>query len=320
MSQAALRDALESRQVALYVAALLAGALAAMLAPGMVALERTLEAALAAMLFATFLNVPLADLGRALREARFVAALLVSNFVAVPLLVALLVQMLPPDPLLRFGVSIVLLCPCIDYVVTFAHMGRADARALLAATPLLLALQMLLLPLYLRLLLPEAAALVEAGPFLRAFLVLIVAPLALAALCQAAARRFPAAGRIAGGVGLLAVPATALVLFVVACSVMPRLDAARDSALAAAPAYLVFAGVAPLLGLAVGRLFGLGAASRRTLAFSSATRNSLVVLPLGLALPDAIPVLPAVIVTQTMIELVAELLYLRLLPRVGGPD
>lgn len=41
------------------------------------------------------------------------------------------------------------LAPCIDYVVSFAHQGKADARSLLAATPALLLLQMVLLPVYL---------------------------------------------------------------------------------------------------------------------------------------------------------------------------
>lgn len=44
---------------------------------------------------------------------------------------------------------LVLLTPCIDYVVTFSHLGRADARLLLAATPTLLVVQMLLLPAHL---------------------------------------------------------------------------------------------------------------------------------------------------------------------------
>lgn len=54
------------------------------------------------------------------------------------------------------------------------------------------------------------------------------------------------------------------------------------------------------------------------MAFSSATRNSLVVLPLGLAIPGAVPWVAAVIVTQTLIELVSELVYVRLMPGFGA--
>jgi hypothetical protein len=60
----------------------------------------------------------------------------------------------------------------VDYVVTFAHLGRSDAKSLLAATPLLLLAQMALLPFYLRMLIgDEAAGLVNAGPFMHAFVV-----------------------------------------------------------------------------------------------------------------------------------------------------
>jgi ACR3 family arsenite transporter len=52
-------------------------------------------------------------------------------------------------------------------------------------------------------------------------------------------------------------------------------------------------------------------------AFSAGTRNSLVVLPLALVVPGAIPILPAVIVTQTLVELVAELVYVRWLAQFG---
>jgi len=54
--------------------------------------------------------------------------------------------------------------------------------------------------------------------------------------------------------------------------------------------------------------------ARLALAFSGTTRNSLVVLPLALALPDALA--PIVVVTQTLVELIVMVVYVRLLPRL----
>ncbi|WP_366029225.1 bile acid:sodium symporter [Hyphomicrobium sp.] len=73
----------------------------------------------------------------------------------------------------------------------------------------------------------------------------------------------------------------------------------------------------PLLvaGLLVARAFSLPTAQRRAIAFSTATRNSLVILPLALAVLGAIPIVPAVIVTQTLVELLSELVYVRVMPR-----
>jgi len=313
-----LRDALEAHQVAIYFGAVIVAAVVGFLVPTATALEDGINAALAVMLFATFLQVPLADLGRALVRVRFIAALLVANFVVLPALVFMLMQLLPPDPMIRLGVLLVLLAPCIDYVVTFSHIGRADARLLLAATPTLLLLQMLLLPLYLGLFLGhDAAGLIRAGPFLHAFVWLIAVPLALAAAVQLGAARSARIGRISSVLGLLPVPATAVVLLVVIAAVTPQLGLALSGAMQVLPIYVAYAVIAPLLGWGVARLAGLDASAGRAVAFSSATRNSLVVLPLGFAVPGAVPVLPAIIVTQTLVELVASLVYMRLIPKLG---
>ncbi len=315
----ALRDRLEGHQVLIYFAAVGLGAIIATLIDGTEKLEAAINPALALMLFVTFLQVPIASLGYAFRNGRFFAVLLAVNFIAVPLLVAVLIQFAPFDPLIRLGMLFVLLCPCIDYVVTFSHLGRADARLLLAATPVLLIAQMLLLPIWLGLFLDaDTARFVQAGPFLHAFIWLIAVPFALAVLCQLWAARSSAGARANEVLGLLPVPATAAVLFIVIASVVPQLGPALTAVVGVAPLYAAFAVIAPLLGWTVAGLGRLDAPARRAVAFSGATRNSLVVLPLALAVPGAIPLVPAVIVTQTLVELVASLIYIRVMPRFGS--
>lgn len=313
-----LRDTLEGRQIGIYFAAISAAVVVGLTVPGTTVLEAGINPALAFMLFVTFLQVPLPELGRAFTRVRFLVALLVTNFVVLPVLVWSLIQFLPSDPMLRLGVLMVLLTPCIDYVVTFAHLGQADAKVLLASTPALLVAQMALLPAYLRAFLGEdAATFVQIGPFVHASVWLIAVPLALAAAVQLWSGRSYAGHRVVAGLGLLPVPATALVLFVVIAAVLPQLGPALNDALRVVPIYVAFAIAAPLIGWAVGRLFRLDVPTSRTLAFSAATRNSLVVLPLAFAVPGAVPLLPAVIVTQTLVELMSELLYVRLIPKLG---
>lgn len=289
-----------------------------MLFPQTARLEAFINPALALMLYATFLQVPMGELWRAFGRFRLMAALLAANFVVVPILVAGLVQFLPAAPMLRLGVLLVLLAPCIDYVITFAQLGRADARLLLAATPALLAAQMLLLPVYLGVMLGDKAReLIQIQPFVQAFLWLIIAPLLLAALTQKWAGAKASRAHISQRLGLLPVPATAVVLFVVVAAVVPRLGPAMASVLLVIPIYVAFAVIAPLLGWGVARLFGIEAGAGRAVAFSTGTRNSLVVLPLAFAVPGALPILPAIIVAQTLVELLAELVYVRLIPRLG---
>lgn len=316
-----LKGFLEARQISIYFGTVILAAVIAMSVPGTIVFEASVNPALALMLFVTFLQVPLTDLGRVFVRIRFFAALLIANFVMVPLLVAALVQFLPPDPMVWLGVLLVLLTPCIDYVVTFSHLGRADARLLLAATPALLIVQMLLLPIYLGLFLGDnAAGLVHLGPFVHAFIWLIVVPLVLAGFVQIWAAQTRTGECVSTKLGLLPVPATALVLFVVIVAVIPQLGTATDVVLQVIPIYIAFAVLAPLIGWLMGRLFRLDAPAARAIAFSTGTRNSLVVLPLALAVPGAIPVLPAIIVTQTLIELVSELIYVRLISKLPNRE
>jgi ACR3 family arsenite efflux pump ArsB len=315
-----VRETLETRQVAIYFAAILF-AVGATLVFSTAGLAFLIEPALALMLFVTFLQVPLVDLGKAVLRVRFLGALTAANFVAIPLLVLVLVQFVPADPMIRLGVLMVLLTPCIDYVVTFSHIGRADARALLASTPILLLLQMLLLPMFLRVFLGEnAASLMQIGPFLHAFLWLIAVPLTLAAVVQFGARRSQLLFNLKTGLDHLPVPSTALVLFLVFAAVVPQMGRALPSAMSVVPVYIAFAIVAPAIGWGVGRAAGLPVPDVRALAFSAATRNSLVVLPLAFAVPGAMPLIPAVIVAQTVVELVASLVYMKLIPKLGSAE
>lgn len=311
------RDVLERWQAPIYLVTVVLAAVMAWQFDDMQVLEVVINPALALMLYVTFLQVPWTALRAVWVQGRFLLALLVTNFVAIPLLVGVLSLMLPSDDLLRFGVLLVLLAPCIDYVVTFAHMGKADARLLLACTPVLLVVQMLLLPFYIEVMLgSQAADWVQLGAFVDAFIGLIVAPLALTVATQWWAQRSSTGQRWSAVLALLPVPATAMVLFVVMAAVVPQLGAAPDAVRQVLPVYVAFAVLAPAVAWCVAQLFKLPAPAARAVAFSGSTRNSLVVLPLALAVPGAMPVLPAVIVAQTLVELVSELVYIQLMPKL----
>lgn len=116
--------------------------------------------------------------------------------------------------------------------------------------------------------------------------------------------------------GVLSIPATALVLFVVVAAVVPRMGQAGGAAARAAPVYIVFAVVAPLIGWMAARLSRLNAPASRAVAFSAGTRNSLGVLPLAFR-PGRRALGAAIVVTQTLVELLSGLRYVRLISRLG---
>ncbi|TDX81251.1 ACR3 family arsenite efflux pump ArsB [Rathayibacter sp. PhB151] len=313
----ALVARLERRQVAVYLGAIAAGAVLGLLLPAARHLEGAIEPVLGLLLFATFLGVPFAALGRALRDVRFLAAVGVLNFVVVPVVAFGLSRFVAESPALLFGVLLVLLTPCIDYVIVFAGLAGGASDRLLAAAPLLMLAQLLLLPLYLLLFLgPEGVAVVEVAPFARALLLLIVLPLTAAALVQALGRRHRAGQVVESTMLGLMVPLMAATLLVVVASQIGAVGAAAGRLLVLVPLYAAFLAVMVAVGLGVARLVRLDVPSSRALVFSGATRNSLVVLPLALALPAPLALAPVVVVTQTLVELIGMVVLVRLVPRL----
>ena len=130
------RLALERRQAWLYLAGILAGLTLGIQAPSVGPLFDTLLwPVLGVLLYTTFVQVPLLHLRDAFRDLRFVLALLLGNFVLIPLLAWGLVLLLPDDPALRLGVLLVLLVPCTDWFITFTQLGRGDTARAIAVTP-----------------------------------------------------------------------------------------------------------------------------------------------------------------------------------------
>jgi ACR3 family arsenite efflux pump ArsB len=309
---------MERHQVAVYAGAIATGAVVGWTAPGAgPGLAQVISPVLGALLYVTFLQVPAADLVRSVRDGRFLAAALVVNFVVVPLVVAAMFTFLPADQAVRLGVLLVLLTPCVDYVIVFSGLAGASSRRLLAATPLLLVAQILLLPLYLLVFLgSDLAGTVEIRPFVEAFAVLIVIPLALAWGTQAWAGRRRSGAAAVRHLGTAMVPLMAATLFVVVASQVPRIRDDLGDLVGVVPFYVLFLIVMAFAGLGISRLFRLDVAPGRAVVFTGATRNSLVVLPLALALPDRLDVAPAVVVTQTLVEVLGMVAYVRLVPRL----
>lgn len=318
----ALVAALERHQVALYLAGIAAGAVVGWAVPGADAWAVLVEPVLALLLLATFLAVPFAALGAGLRDGRFLGALLVLNFVVVPAVVFGLSRFVAHDDALLVGVLLVLLAPCVDYVIAFTALAGGAAERLLAAAPLLMLVQLVVLPVLLRVVAGEAAvAAVDVGPFVRALVMLILVPLALAALLQWGAVRGrggvrdTAAGVVRGFTAAM-VPLMVVTLFTVVASQIRGVGERLPALAAVVPLFVAFVVMMVALGVVAARWARLDVPAGRALVFSGATRNSLVVLPLALALPASLDPAPLVVVTQTLVELGAMVSLVRLVPRL----
>ncbi|WP_085720836.1 arsenic resistance protein [Pseudomonas sp. B22(2017)] len=312
------REQLETHQIPIYFAAVLAAVAFGVLTSDTARhMEVLVTPAIAVLMYAMFLQIPFLDLRQGLSNRRFISALLLANFIFVPLLVWAITRGLVAHPAILIGALLVLLTPCIDYVVVFTHIGKGDSRLTLAATPVLLLVQLAMLPLYLALMLGDNSSVaISITPFVEAFVLLIVLPMALAVLTSAGARRSRTVSTWNDAWAWMPVPAMALVLVVVIASQIAVVLRDFDRLLPVIPVYIGFMLLAPVLGFVAARLLRLPVTEARSVTFSAATRNSLVVLPLALALPEDMRGLAAAaVITQTLVELLGELAYVKAIPR-----
>lgn len=310
------RLALERAQVWIYLAAIALGLAAGSVWPAQAPrLETLLWPALALLLFATFLQVPLLQLRAALRDRRFAAAVLLGNFVLLPLLAWGLVAAFGLEPALRLGVLLVLLVPCTDWFITFSQLGRGDVPRAIAITPLNLVLQLLLLPVYLWLMADGGGLGAWDWRLPGPAVLLVLAPLGLAAVAERWIGARAGRARLRDAAAWWPVPLLALVLFLVAGAQAAMALQAAPALWRLVPLFVLFLTGAALLARGLAAWLRLPPAPGRTLAFSLGTRNSFVVLPLALALPPGWELAALAIVLQSLVELLGMVAYVWLVPR-----
>ncbi|WP_231559494.1 MULTISPECIES: arsenic resistance protein [Kocuria] len=309
---------LERHQVALYLGAMVLGAVLGLAAPQAApTLEVMINPAIALMLFSTFLAIPVTHIGQGFKDVRFLGVLLALNFVVAPVVVWALTLPFVQNPALLVGILLVLLVPCIDWVIVFTGLAGGDSARLTAAAPVLMVVQMVALaPLMVLIGGPQLVVDVPPGPFITALVLLLLLPLAAAGLLQALARRCPVAARVQTGGQAVMVPSLMVVLVVVIASQMAGLGSRWIEVIWAVPVFVGFAAVMIAAAVAAARLTRTTTTPARALVFSAVARNSLVVLPLALALPERYDLVPLVVLTQTMVELVLMVVMLRAVPLV----
>lgn len=310
------RFTLERHQVWAYLVAISLGLAAGSAWPGLgPVMAHLLWPTLAALLFVTFLQVPLLQVRDALRDRRFAAAMLLGNFVVLPLLAWALVEIFDLDPIVRLGVLLVLLVPCTDWFISFSQLGKGDVPRAMAITPLNLVLQLVMLPVYLWWMADAQALGGWDWSTLAPAVLIVLVPLAGAALAERWVEAHPKTEHLRETLAWWPVPLLALVVFLIAGAQVGTVLGAMDALLEVVPVFLLFLVTAALLAKCIALQLRLPAEQGRTLAFSMGTRNSFVVLPLALLLPAGWELAAVVIVVQSLVELFGMLVYIWVVPR-----
>jgi ACR3 family arsenite transporter len=265
----------DKHQIVLYLVAIAAGGAVGLTLPQIApTLEHSIEPVLMLLLFATFLGVPLIEVGRAFRDIRFLSTVMIANFVVVPLISWGLSRFVADDRGLLLGVLFVLLTPCIDYVIVFTGLAGGAKDRLLAAAPLLMLVQILLLPLFLILFAGgDVLDVIDIGPFVEAFLLLIVLPLAAAAAVQALARRHRAGKIVEEVMAGAMVPLMMATLAVVVGSQIAAVGSQVAALARVIPIYIAFVVIAVVIGKLAGRVARLEVPATRACLLTRRARS-----------------------------------------------
>lgn len=375
-------DFFDQYQISFYLCAILLGGLCAyFLSTNYLGLS-AVEFVLPILLFVTFLQVPAVEITRGPKSRRFIAALIVGNFIFIPIVVSAIfiifhfMQQLAlqycilsadsNDSELVYIAFILLLAPCIDYVVSFCRNAQGDSVRLSASLPLLLFIQLIILFILLNVFAGKlhiaTTGISNLGSIVHNFGITLLLPLALVWLLQWLAMYNRAVLITANFFRSTVVLVTALVLFIISAYSLSEIFSEFHIGWAAshiadalnAPEthrpdmtvngiknihdlpqifgertislyyfvgyiglYVAYACLAPIAGLITAKLFHLPRSQAIATIFSVSTRNALVLLPLLLSLAGNHKELVAVIIlTQTCVELVFEILYVLFIPRL----
>ncbi|WP_428912284.1 arsenic resistance protein [Niallia sp. Krafla_26] len=105
---------------------------------------------LVAMLYITFLQIPIEEIMKAFKNIKFTYTSVLINFVWTPILAWMLAMVFLGDhPGLFIGFIMLMVTPCTDWYLIFTGIAKGNVALSTAILPLNLILQVILLPIYL---------------------------------------------------------------------------------------------------------------------------------------------------------------------------
>jgi ACR3 family arsenite transporter len=110
-----------------------------------------------AMMYPAMTNVRLGEIGHALRSPRQLGVVLAFNFLVAPFFMFGLANLFIADPELRTGLILYGLAPCIAMVIIFTFLAQGNTPMALVFVALNSVAQMLLIPVYARLLIGDVS-------------------------------------------------------------------------------------------------------------------------------------------------------------------
>lgn len=146
--------------------------------------ERFIVPLLVAMLYITFLQIPIEEIKKAFKNNRYTYTSVIINFVWTPILAWLLALLfLGDNPAIYIGFIMLMVTPCTDWYLIFTGIAKGNVALSTAILPLNLILQVILLPIYL-LIFGGKTGVIEFSFLMESIIIALFLPLVLAFLTK----------------------------------------------------------------------------------------------------------------------------------------
>ena len=270
------------------------------------------------VVFLLALSMPLLSVGRAVWQRRVWGALLAINLLAVPGLAFILSRLVFHSYEMQVGVLLVLLAPGVALSLPIIRGAGGDAESVLGVMPLLLAGLLVLVPLLTIVLSGGVFSLADIPPTLIPIALTIVFPVGVALLLQAVTKsRGQKVAAVFGDVPRWTIWAGALGFFFVAWDRTPGVAEQLPELSWLVPISIAFLVLMAPLNLLVAGLAGVTVDKRRAILIAGIGRGGLVMLPITLALDEAVwGLVPFVVMLYTAIEAIGLLVYRSITPEI----
>lgn len=266
--------------------------------------ESIIPPLLIAMLYVTFLQIPLKDIQNAFKNIRFTLSSIIINFVWVPLLAWLLaLSFLGDNSALYIGFIMLMVTPCTDWYLIFTKIARGNVALSTAILPLNLILQLILMPVYL-FVFAGTHDMIEFSFLLESIVLVLLTPFILSLISKALLKGKPMLHE-----NLLSMSANVPIVFL--CLAIAAMFASQGQVLIAnveligdilLPIILFFI-INFIISQIIGHRMKFAYAERTSLSLTTLARNSPIALAIALTAFPHEPLIALTLVIGPLLEL-----------------
>lgn len=259
---------------------------------------------LIAMLYMTFIQIPIEQIKNAFRNIRFTTSTVIINFLWTPILAWLLASLLLADhPALYIGFIMLMVTPCTDWYLIFTGIAKGSVALSTAILPLNLVLQVILLPIYL-LLFGGTTGVIELSFLIESVLLVLFIPLVLTVLTNTLLKNSePLKEKLLSKLSVLPIIFLSLAIVAMFATQGQLLLNHLDLMWKITIPILLFFAINFIIGQKVGALLNFSTKDNASLSLTILARNSPIALAIAMtAFPDQ-PLIALTLVIGPLLEL-----------------